>query len=118
MTKLAQNAEIWAGDYKDLVVTITGSDGSGYSLAGASVTWILEASPGSGSLLRKFSEGSSAASGMTISTSTLTISLSPTDTQSLEGVYYHEAEAKDSASRATTLLVGTLKINKSGARNY
>ena len=118
MTKLSQNVEMWAGDYRDLIVTITRSDNAAYSLAGASVTWILEYAPGSGSLVRKFGEGATAASGMTISTSTLTISLSPADTQSLEGTFYHEAEAKDSASRVATLLVGSLKINKSGARNY
>ena len=105
---------MWAGDYKDLIVTITGSDSAGYSLTGASVTWIVEQEPGSGSLVHKHGVDTTAGSGLTISTSTLTISLSPADTSGLVGTYYHEAQAKDSASRIATLLVGTVKINKSG----
>ena len=113
MTTLSQNIEMWAGDYKDLIVTITGSDGAGYDLTGASITWVLEEAPASGSLIKKQISGS----GVVISTSTVTISLSPADTSGLAGMYYHEAEALDSASRVSTLFVGTLKIHKSGANN-
>lgn len=115
MTKKAQNFEMWAGDTKNLVVTITGSDSAGYSLASASVTWILEETPGSGSLIRKHISGSSSGSGITISTSTLTIDLDPSDTVNLSGTYYHEAEATDISDQVATLFVGTAKIYTSGA---
>jgi len=115
MTKIAQNFEMWAGDTKDLTVTITGSDSSGYSLTGASVTWLLEESPGSGSLVRKHISGSVSGSGISISASIMTVSIAASDTEGLAGTYYHEAEATDAAGNVATLFVGSAKINKSGA---
>ena len=110
MTYVGQNFELYAGNYKDIIVPITGSDGGAYNMTGASVTWIMRELDNVASLIRKHGEGSSAASGLSYSTSTLTISLSPNDTILYSGTYYHSACGKDSASRVATLFEGTIRI--------
>ena len=110
MTKTAQNFEMWQGNTKSLAITVTGSDGSGYDLIGASATYVMEREPGSGSLIRKTTSGSE----ISISGSVLTVVLNPTDTLGLDGLYYHEAGIVNSVSQLETIMVGNIKINKSG----
>lgn len=111
MTKKAQNFEMWAGDSKSLVITVTGSSGAGHDLSGASVVWTLKENVDSASLIKRSTDSGC---GISISTSTLTISLSPTHTENLSGVYYHEGEATDPTGDVSTLFVGTARIFNSG----
>jgi len=110
MTKTAQNFEMWQGDTKQLRISVTGSDNAGYSLTGASLVYIVEVEPKSGSLIRK-----TTANDVSISGSTVTVTLNPIDTLQLEGLYYHEIQALDVLGRVATIMVGNVKINKSGA---
>jgi len=111
MTYVGQNFELYAGNYKDLIISISGSvSGSPHDLTGASVTWTLREIGGTASLVRKHGDGSSNASGLSYSTSTLTIAVCPSDTVLLSGTYFHSACAKDSASRVETLFEGIMRV--------
>lgn len=109
MTRTAQDFEMWSGDHKNLIFTITGSDSASANLTGASAYWVLANDAKSASFARLTSDSGS---GITISGCTLTVSLSPAHTASLQGIYYHEAQIRDSGSNVSTVAVGTATINQ------
>lgn len=108
MTKFNQDFEMHAGNDIEISASISGSDAGAYDMSSASVDWIMEEKPQSGSLIRKTIDDD-----ISISTSLITISLSASDTESYQGTYYHEARSRDSLGRYTTLLVGNVAILES-----
>lgn len=108
MTVKNQNFEMYAGDTKNIEITI-----SSVNLAGASVKWaakktIYDAVPA----LYKDTAG-----GITITDAAagkFTIALAPADTADLSGKYYHEAEVTDQSGNVSTVTTGTITINLSG----
>ena len=109
MTKQDQNFEIWSGDHKNLVAAITGSDGAAQDMTGMTIEWIMRPAAEAASLVRRTSAVSG---GISISTSTLTISMSPADTVSLGGTYWHECSASDTDSNVATLFTGWATVNR------
>lgn len=109
MTKVQQNFEMWSGDNKDVIYTVTNGTGASKDLTGTSVVWVLSEDPSSGSLVKRSTDSGS---GITIAGCTFTVSLSPTDTSSLAGLYYHESQVRDGTSDISTVAVGHVKINR------
>lgn len=105
MTKINQDFSMWSGDHKNVRFTTTDSNSASVDLAGASIIWTLSENARSGSLLQLDTDG-----GVTISGCTYTVSLSPTHTSGLAGTYYHESQARDSASDISTIAVGEAQI--------
>ena len=108
MTKYNQDFVMHAGNDIDISASISGSDAGAYDMSSASVDWIMELEPQSGSLMRKTIDDD-----ISISTSIITISISASDTTEFSGTYYHEARSRDILGRYTTLLVGNVTINNS-----
>jgi hypothetical protein len=104
-----QNFEMFAGDTKYIVVTV-----SNVNLTGASVKWamkktIFNATPD----VHK----DTVSGGINITDAAagkFTITLAPTDTTDISGSYYHEAEVTDAIGNVSTVLAGTVTINRSG----
>ena len=91
---------------------MTNTAGASVNLTGASVVWVLATRSGGASLSRLTSDSGS---GITVSGCTFTVSLSSTHTSGLAGVYYHEAQVRDSGSNISTVAVGTVDIKPDSA---
>ena len=110
MTAVNQNFEMYAGDSKNIVVSVTDGSARPLDLTGASVKWILKPTqPTSENLIEKSTPE------IVLDVYTATIKLLPVDTENLAGNYYHEAELTDQIGNVSTIMVGTVKINRSFA---
>jgi hypothetical protein len=105
MTKINQDFTVWSGDHKNVRFTTTDSNSASVDLAGASILWTLSENIRSGSILQLSTDD-----GVTISGCTYTVSLSPTHTSGLAGTYYHESQARDSASDISTVATGKMQV--------
>jgi hypothetical protein len=108
MTAKNQNFEMVAGDTKNVVVTVAGTD-----LTGATIKWALKKSVSStvANVSKTTSDGisiSDAAGGV------FTIALAPADTVNLKNDYYHEAEVTDQQGNVSTVMTGRISILLSG----
>ena len=115
MTAIAQNVTMYAGDHKNLVVTVTNAAGAAVNLTGATIRWVLAKSAGSAVVVDKSTGGH----GITITPGTggvFTVALVPADTEGLLGVYYHEASVVDTLSNVITVLTGAMAIEPSAIR--
>lgn len=106
MTAKNQNFEMYAGDTKTVTVTVSGVD-----LTGASVKWaakksIYNVEP---DIYKETADGL-----MIAASDSFVIALAPEDTAALVGSYYHEAEVTDAAGNVSTVMTGTVKIERSG----
>jgi hypothetical protein len=109
MSHNVQNFEIHAGDSRDIVVTVTDSQGAAVDLTGAAVAWQLARSAGSAAAVVSKSLGA----GIAITdgpNGVFTVTLDPADTESLTGLYYHEAEVTDAAGNRSTVLTGVATV--------
>lgn len=109
MTKVQQDFEMWSGDHKTVIFTITGSDSASANLSGACGVWVLANDAKSASFARLTSDSGC---GMTLSGCTATLSLSPVHTAGLAGFYYHELQIRDANTNISTVAVGTVTINQ------
>ncbi len=107
MTRISQNFTVWSGDHKNVRFTVTDSNSASVDMTGASIIWTLSENARSGSLLQLSTDSGD---GVTISGCTYIVSLSPTHTRDLSGTYYHESQARDSASDISTIAVGEAQI--------
>lgn len=108
--KMAQNFQMIAGDYKTLVITVRNSDGDPVNITGATVKWQAARSLGKASVISK-----TTSSGISLNDPTngiFTVTLNHSDTDSLSGIYHHEAEVTDSSGFRSTVIAGTMKVNK------
>jgi hypothetical protein len=109
MSHNVQNFEIHAGDSRDIVVTVTDSQGGAFDLTGAAIAWQLARSAGSTSPAVSKSLGG----GIAITdgpNGVFTVTLDPADTAALSGLYYHEAEVTDGAGNRSTVLSGVATV--------
>lgn len=112
MTKKNQNFEMYAGDTKDIVITVTNANGAVVNLSGASVRWALKKNVSASQNAYK-----TTSSGVTLtspSAGVFTVRLSAGDTQGLQGRYYHEAEVTDVLGNVSTVTTGYVTIEPSG----
>ena len=108
VAKTKQNFTMWSGDHKELTFTTTDSDSASVDLTGTSVIWQLSETPTSGSLVKRSTDSGC---GISISGCTYTVSLCPTHTSGLVGIYYHESQVRDTGSNVSTVAVGWATIN-------
>ena len=105
MTKVEQNAEIWAGDDVVLRFSILDSSGDAQDMTGNTASWVMQDEYNSTCI-------TTSASGL-ITGSVIDIAVTGSGhTNGLSGYYYHELAATASGS-AITLSTGTIKINRS-----
>ncbi len=110
-----QNGVIYSGEDVTITVSLTDSDGNALSTADVNAIseyqYIIATGPYAASNLVSKTVGN----GVTLDNSaiTATIVLADTDTDDLDGQYYHEAKATDSSGNETTSFSGTLIIQRS-----
>ena len=111
MTDVAQDFEIVSGNDRSVNITVTDDDGNAVDLTGATITWKAATSPeASSALITKTNDSTNGISVSTPSNGVLTINLDPADTQSLDGVYYHETLVTDSSGNKSTVAIGHMKV--------
>jgi hypothetical protein len=103
MTETAQNFTMWAGDYKEIVFTVTGiTDEDSVS----AIDWRMASGA--------FAIDKSLLSGITMDDATgvlvVTVALEPEDTEGHVGVYPHELQVTDGLGHPETVAIGTARI--------
>jgi hypothetical protein len=107
MTKINQDFTVWSGDHKNVRFTVTDSDSASVDITNASILWTVSENKRSGSIMQLSTDSGC---GVTVSGCTYTVGLSPTHTAKLAGMYYHESQARDTASDTSTLAVGKMTV--------
>lgn len=109
MTYTGQNIDMYAGDSKYIDVTTLDADNGGVlDITGCSITYIIYKQSTKNIVITK-----TVGSGITLtdpSNGRFRITLSPSDTQSMKGIYNHEAELVDLSSNISTLFTGYFKV--------
>lgn len=110
MTTTAQNFEIYQGDDLALEVTVKNADGTPKDLTGATIRWALHTT--NKAAVPKLSKAISTGIAVTDAAGgVFTVTIARADTAALKaGVYYHEAEITDAASKRATVLTGKATI--------
>jgi hypothetical protein len=110
MTAKNQNFEMVAGDSHIIVVPVN------FDLAGAlAIKWAVKKSVSSTErpIYKELSSGITVTqTGETASE--FQITLNPSDTATLKGDYYHEAEVTDAQNNVSTVMIGRISIQLSG----
>lgn len=109
-------ADFYAGNKKDIRVTVRNSDGSAKDLTGAEVTYVIFTDPGKPVLVK-----SSARSQITLTNpvgGVFTVHILAFDTLGLSGTYRHQANVVDAAGVEETVMSGKIVIFKSYARRF
>lgn len=106
--------EMKAGDTKYIVVSVVNDAGEPVVISGASIKWIIARKRNSSHLVTK-----TVGSGITITgASEFTVKLNPSDTLSLFGEYYNEAEIIESGtSDVSTLIEDKVTITPAAIAN-
>jgi hypothetical protein len=107
---MAEDFTMYAGDDKRLEVTVLDEDGVAVTLAGAqAIKWKLAKSPRS-AVIASHSLVDGNVSVIDAAAGRFNVLIDPADTESLSGLYYHEAELTDSAGNVGTCMAGTVTI--------
>jgi hypothetical protein len=115
MTAKNQDVEIYQGDYTILEVTATDDDSLPITLSGVALTWVLYNPVTETVTLTKTTPNEIIVTDS--DAGEFQVILEETDTLNLRGLYKHECELEDSASRPYTLFEGQFKILLSKANN-
>lgn len=105
-----------AGDDAEIEITVYQDDtnSSPEDLTGATVKWVLSATAGGAPIIEKDNGSTGGASINSPATDgVFTVVLQPSDTEDLEGVYYHEAEVVLSAGDESTVTTGHIRVRPS-----
>ena len=110
MTKTQQNFNYWIGGEKTIRFTVSDDDGASIDLTGASVWWLMQDEPDSGSLILLKTGGS----GITISgcTADVLIAASLTEGCALSGTYPHQLTASGVGNTPDVLAVGVVTVHR------
>jgi hypothetical protein len=106
MALVSQNFDIYAGDTKDIIITVKKKDGTPVNLSGATIKWV--AVRGKTTIISKDNDN-----GIVITDAIngeCTIRLDHLDTLSLLGSLYYECVVIDTFGNQTTVAVGTMKV--------
>jgi hypothetical protein len=107
MTINNQNFEMYSGDSKIINVIVTNTDGSSLDLTGATIKWgVIKNS--SRIIYKDTTSGIAINIPMTLGR--FTITLNPSDTANISGIFAHEAEITDSVGDVSTVFTGVIKI--------
>lgn len=109
MTMTNQDFQIWAGETKQLIVTVTDGNGIIVDISGSQITWRL-LDKNNYTIMTK-----TLGNGVTLTDPThgiFMIQLNPTDTANL-GIsrYSHTAKITDLFGNVSVLLVGSITLN-------
>jgi hypothetical protein len=111
--KEGQEFEMWAGESKEITCTVTDADtDASVNLTGASARWMLQKDELGGTTMLTKDADWAGASGITISGCTFAFTLTHTDTDALQGTFYHEAEIVDSSGCTFKPMRGYIMINQ------
>lgn len=108
--KMIQNFTMTAGDTKTLVVSVTDAEGSAVNITGATIRWVCKRSLGKAASISK-----TTVLGISLTDAVngqFTVTLNPSDTDDLAGIFQHEVELTASDGTISTILSGTMKVNK------
>ncbi|TIM16278.1 MAG: hypothetical protein E5Y67_03540 [Mesorhizobium sp.] len=113
MTTQRTDFVMYQGDSKVLSVTVADEDGQVVSVDGMTIRW--QASPvitGGFDTTATLKKDNDALGGITTVTEegVFEVEIEPEDTESLSGLYYHEAELTDGTGHVSTVLTGRMTI--------
>jgi hypothetical protein len=107
---MSDDFTMYAGDDKRLEVTVLDEDDVAVSLSGAlEIRWKLAKSPRS-TIIASHSIADGNVSIIDAAAGRFNVLIDPADTESLSGLYYHEAELTDSSGNVGTCMAGTVTI--------
>lgn len=98
--------EIFSGDDLRIIATVRDQAGNLIDITNASIRWALSADSRSPKLLEKTTALTGSAAITKMNASEFFFDLVPADTQSLDGVYYHEVDITTSGGKTYTVLHG------------
>lgn len=107
---MSSDFTMYAGDTKNVEITVTDEEGLVIDLTDCELFWELSRIVGVQPPLLDKEIGS----GLTVVTAAagrFDVRLEPEDTESLEGVYYHEAKLVDDQGDVSTILSGWITIS-------
>lgn len=116
MTKDNQNFRMYQGEDKLLEISVLDEDGNAKDITGATITWILATSPDAAAAEVTKSTGGSGVSITNAAGGVFQVTLDGSDTTSLEGNYWHEAEVEDTSGHDNTVTTGYITIKASQIR--
>ena len=105
---MSTDFRMYQGDSKTLSITVKDKDGDVVVITGATIKWQASRSYGKTADISK-----TTSSGISITdgpNGVFEVTLDASDTESLEGEYYHEAEITFSDSTISTVLAGRMNI--------
>lgn len=109
MTTQAQNFEMFAGDTRQITISVTDEDGAALPLTGYDAIWVVYKQTTKELILSKV-----LGSGIMIPTPAngqIIIDLLPEDTEDITpGKYLHECEISTSSTDVSTVTTGIIKI--------
>ena len=109
---MATDVTLVQGESKVLAYSVVDADGDAVNVTGATITWELSRSLGGAAILTKSTTGGD----IDIATSTVEVTIDATDTEDLEGLYWHELTITDLAGNGTREFVddtGTVTVTAS-----
>jgi hypothetical protein len=121
VTRESQDFEMWAGEYKEVTISIVKADGSAEDLTEAKgLTFVVKKRPAP-SLPALITKTTAEGGGIEIleppTEGKVKVTLVEADTRELPSrAYYHETEGRDSQDRPFTPTVGLLVIQPSAIR--
>ena len=105
---MSTDFKMYQGDTKVLTVTVKDKVGNAVAITSATIKWQASRSKGkTPDISKTTSSGISITDG---ANGVFTVTLNASDTESLEGSYYHEAEVIFSDSTVSTVLSGSMVI--------
>jgi outer membrane lipoprotein-sorting protein len=87
---------MYAGDTKNITISVTKDDGTPLDLTGCTITWVLKKN--NSELVKTTTNG--------------VIGLVASDTSDLNGIYPHECELTDQTGNVSTIFIGKVTIEK------
>lgn len=109
---MRNNFVMVAGDTKTLVVTVTDANGSPVNLSGCTIAWRASRSFRKTAQITKTTTGSGGVAITDGPNGVFTVALEPEDTEDLHGDLLHEAQVTDAQGTISTVLQGTMKVNR------
>jgi hypothetical protein len=113
MTTINQNFSMYAGDSKNITITVTNDDGTVLNLTNATVKWALKKRVKStvNEIYKTTTDGIVITDSLN---GVIKINVTPNDTTNLSGMYYHECEVTDQSGNVSTVTTGYITVKESG----
>jgi len=113
MTTINQNFSLYAGDSKNINITVTDDNGVPVNLSDCKIIWGVKRN----ARASRYAVVKTSLDDIIITDTQngkATIRIMPNDTFGLSGDFYHEAEFTDAMGNVTTLFLGTMTVQVSG----